>query len=209
MNHATAAAVLALALAGIAPAAQAQQFAVTAEQVNLRAGPDPNYPLVATLPPRVQVTVYGCLSDYSWCDVGAGWDRGWVYAANLQYVQQNRVVPLPAIGAAVGIGVLAFVLNDYWHDHYRQRQWYNDRNRWDRYYRDHRYARPDDRYRDRNRDNHRDGRNDGRNDGRYDRGQQPAPIGRAPAPQPPRVLRNDPNSGWDSRNPDAPRPDKP
>jgi uncharacterized protein YraI len=198
MKHATASATLALALAAIAPAAQAQQYAITAEQVSLRAGPDPNYPLVATLPPRVQVTVYGCLTDYSWCDVGAGWDRGWVYAANLQYVQQNRVVPLPAIGAAVGIGVLAFVLNDYWHDHYRQRQWYNDRHRWDRYYRDNRSARPYDR----NRDNYRDGRND--------RNQQAAPIGRAPSPQPPpRALRNDPNSGWDSRNPDAPRPDKP
>ena len=202
MKFATASAALALAFAGLAPAAQAQQFAVTAEQVNLRAGPDPNYPLVATLPARVQVTVYGCLSDYSWCDIGAGWDRGWVYAANLQYLQQNRAVPLPAIGAAVGIGVLAFVLNDYWHDHYRQRQWYQDRNRWDRYYRDNRSPRPYDR----NRDNHRDGQRDGRND----RGQQAAPIGRAPAPQqPPRVLRNDPNSGWDSRNPDAPRPDKP
>jgi uncharacterized protein YraI len=101
MKYATAAAAIALALGG-ASAVQAQQLALTVEQVNMRAGPDPSYPMVAVVPPGVYVTVQGCLSDYRWCDVSFGPDRGWVFAANLQYAYENRVVPLPSIGAVGG-----------------------------------------------------------------------------------------------------------
>ena len=181
MKYAMAAA--AVALAAAASTAQAQQLAMTVEQANLRAGPDPSYPTVAVVPPGVYVTVQGCLADYRWCDVSFGPERGWVFAANLQYVYENRPVPLPSVGALVGIGVLAFVLNDYWHDHYRGRPWYHDRRYWDR---PHYGGRPS--WRDR----------DGRAQQGADRSE---PAGR--------VLRNDPNSGWDSRRPDAPRPDKP
>ena len=187
MKYATAIAAIALAL-GTASTAQAQQLAMTVEQVNLRAGPDPSYPMVAVVPPGAYVTVQGCLSDYRWCDVTFGPDRGWVFAANLQYAYQNRSVPLSSVGALVGIGVLGFVLNDYWHDNYRYRPWYNDRRHWDRHYHG-------GRARDRDHDRHS-----------RDRAERARP---APNPSPPRALRNDPNSGWDSRQPDAPRPDKP
>jgi len=45
----------------------AQTEAYTNSPANLRAGPAPDYPLVAQIPEGVLVSVIGCLSDYSWC----------------------------------------------------------------------------------------------------------------------------------------------
>jgi uncharacterized protein YraI len=120
---------LALAMAGISAVAQAQ-LAYTAMPVNLRAGPARDYPIVAVLPGGLQIAVQGCLHDYSWCDVAAGSNRGWVYAGNINYFYQNTYVPVLNYGSVIGLGVLVFVLDDYWGDHYRDRHWYPDRSRW-------------------------------------------------------------------------------
>jgi uncharacterized protein YraI len=100
------------------------------KSVHLRAGPGRAYPIVAILPPRFVVEVAGCLRDYTWCDVIAGVDRGWVYAGNLRYPHEGRDVPIRGFGAVIGIGIVAFVLLDYWHDHYGERPWYGQRHRW-------------------------------------------------------------------------------
>ena len=34
------------------------------------------------------------------------------------------------IVAAIGIGIIGFMLYDYWGDQYRDRPWYHDRDRW-------------------------------------------------------------------------------
>jgi uncharacterized protein YraI len=111
--------------------AQAQgQLAYTAKMVNVRAGPARDYPIVAVLPPGFPVGVQGCLPDYSWCDVIAEASRGWVYGGNINYAYQNSYVPVLNYGAIIGIGVLAFVLDDYWGRHYRNRPFYGERHRW-------------------------------------------------------------------------------
>lgn len=120
---------VALAAATFAGAAQAQA-AFTATAVHLRAGPAPDYPVVAVLPAGYQVAVQGCLGDYSWCDVLAGPERGWIYAANIHTPYQNTYVPVLTYGAVIGIGVLTFVLNDYWPHYYHDRPWYAQRERW-------------------------------------------------------------------------------
>ena len=51
-----------------ATAANAAQAFATAN-VNLRAGPGTDYPVVTTLSAGQILTIYGCLSDGSWCDV--------------------------------------------------------------------------------------------------------------------------------------------
>jgi uncharacterized protein YraI len=131
MKHPIATLVAAAALAlGAATAADAQQYASTSKDVNLRAGPGRTYPVVAVLPPQMQVLVYGCIPSYTWCDVAAGPDRGWVYAGNLLYDYDNRVVILPSVAAVIGIGIATFIIDDYWRDHYIDRPWWPQRQRW-------------------------------------------------------------------------------
>jgi uncharacterized protein YraI len=89
MKHWKAWAVLLLVLAGL-PAGAYAQWAYTAKDVNLRAGPARDFPLVARLPRGLSVSVAGCLSDFRWCDVVAGPNRGWVYAGNLVSSDRRR-----------------------------------------------------------------------------------------------------------------------
>jgi uncharacterized protein YraI len=132
MKHAALAAVT---LAFAAAAAQAQTvapvLAFTAKPVNLRAGPAREYPIVAVLPANLQVAVQGCLTDASWCDVVAGYERGWVYAGNIAYPYQDQWQPMVSLAPLIGIAILGFAFDDYWHQHYWNRPWYPDRSRWE------------------------------------------------------------------------------
>lgn len=118
-----------LALAG--PAAHAQvQFAYTAHPAEMRAGPAYGYPLVTLLPGGTQLSVQGCLIDYSWCDVVWGTSRGWVAAEAMSYYNQNRYEPLSVLAPVIGLAILGFALDDYWGHHYQDRRWYPQRERW-------------------------------------------------------------------------------
>jgi uncharacterized protein YraI len=120
---------LTVAMALLPGMAQAQA-AYTARDVHLRAGPSPQYLSIAVLPAGFQISVQGCLSNYSWCDVIAGPNRGWVYAANINYPYQSAYVPVLNYGAVIGIAVVGFIVGDYWTEHYRDRPWYPDRYQW-------------------------------------------------------------------------------
>jgi uncharacterized protein YraI len=111
---------LTVAMALLPGMAQAQA-AYTARDVHLRAGPSPQYLSIAVLPAGFQISVQGCLSNYSWCDVIAGPNRGWVYAANINYPYQSAYVPVLNYGAVIGIAVVGFIVGDYWTEHYRDR----------------------------------------------------------------------------------------
>jgi uncharacterized protein YraI len=131
MIHLLRIALAALAMLLAAGAAQAQgSVAFATRDVHLRAGPARDYPVVAVIPAGAQLLVQGCLPDYRWCDVLAGGSRGWVYAGNISSVYQGASVPLINYGTLLGIGVLGFILDDYWNDHYRGRPWYGERDRW-------------------------------------------------------------------------------
>ena len=117
-------------VAMVLPALAAAQTATTAKDVHLRAGPAREYPVVAVLPAGTEVSMQGCLSGYSWCDVIAGAERGWVWARNLDYLYQGAHVPLIPYAGQIGIVVAPFIFFDYWSEHYRNRPWYPDRDRW-------------------------------------------------------------------------------
>jgi uncharacterized protein YraI len=110
--------------------AAAQWDGYAAKPLNLRAGPAMEYPLVAQVPAGVSISVQGCLSDYQWCDVVAGPDRGWAYANNIYYPYQGANVPIRSYGPMIGIGIVAFALGSYWDQHYRGHAWYPQRQHW-------------------------------------------------------------------------------
>ena len=123
------------------PLLAAAQQAQTVKWVHVRAGPAREYPLVSQLPPAAPVSVQGCLSDFSWCDVIApDGARGWIYAGNLVYPYQSGNVPIVQYGTTVGLPVVTFVLGAYWGSYYRQRAWYGDWHRWDAW--NHQHFRP-------------------------------------------------------------------
>jgi uncharacterized protein YraI len=98
--------------------------------VNLRAGPDSSYPSVAMLGAGTPVAIQGCVDGWSWCDVASGNNRGWVAGNFLQEEYQGQRVLVPSYGVQIGIPIVAFVFGSYWDDHYRNRSWYHDRDRW-------------------------------------------------------------------------------
>src|SRR5688572_4250179 len=110
-------AVAGVLLSGIAAANAAPGYATA--NVNMRAGPDIDYPRVDLIPDGEPVEIAGCLSDESWCDVIWGGSRGWVVSEYLVFDYRGRYMPLPDIGlAAIRLPAIRFVANDYWGRHY-------------------------------------------------------------------------------------------
>ena len=95
--------------------------------VNLRAGPGTDYPVVTTLAAGTSLTIHGCLSGYSWCDVTWQGNRGWVSSNYLQASYQNRRVRVIEAGPPI----IRFNIGTYWGNYYSHRSWYRDRSRWE------------------------------------------------------------------------------
>jgi uncharacterized protein YraI len=142
--------------------ASAATPALVVTDLNVRAGPGTQYPAVTVFPRNSRVTVIGCTTGITWCDVSGRGVRGWVSARYLNFSHRGDRLLGPAYGASVGLPIITFQIGPYWDHHYRDRTWYRDRSRWDR--------RPDRRW-DRSRSERWEGRrSDGRSrDGRRDR----------------------------------------
>ena len=96
--------------------AHAYDGVVTAN-VNMRAGPDVEYPAVTMLPSGAAVSIQGCLDGWTWCDVIAGPNRGWVAGSYVENVYDGRPVVVADYGARIGIPIVAFALGAYWDHH--------------------------------------------------------------------------------------------
>ncbi|MGA7778140.1 MAG: SH3 domain-containing protein [Paraburkholderia sp.] len=108
----------------------AQVQAYTNQPVNLMAGPDDGYPVVTGLGPNQPITVMGCVSDYTWCDVTLDDLRGWIYGDAINYPYEGNYVPLESYGAVIGLPVVVFSIDSYWGHYYQGRPWYGERDRW-------------------------------------------------------------------------------
>src|ERR1700754_4998347 len=120
---------LGAAFLAFAAAAQSQN-AMTTEPADLYAGPDDSYPVVAQLDPNSPIQVFGCLDDWSWCDVGAGDLRGWMYSPDITYGYEGGYVPLYSYAPSLGIAIVPFSLDVYWGRYYHGRPWYSQREEW-------------------------------------------------------------------------------
>lgn len=118
----------------VTPAMARQMNGYTVRSTVMRAGPDYDYPAVQRLRANAGVTVFGCLRNWSWCDVGNRYDRGWVAGRDLVINYQGR---RRSITSNLGLGILAFVFGSYWDSHYRTRPFYSERQRWEQQYTNH------------------------------------------------------------------------
>ncbi|HWX66987.1 MAG TPA: SH3 domain-containing protein [Rhodanobacter sp.] len=110
--------------------AQAQADGYVTGNVNLLAGPDPDYPLIDQIPAGTEVSVQGCTDGWEWCDVIVYGDRGWIAGNYIEYEYQDQPVLLPEYGAQIGIPIVTFVIGNYWDHYYRSRPFYRERDRW-------------------------------------------------------------------------------
>ena len=110
-------------------AAALGQSAYTVREANVRAGPERDYPVVTRLPAGTPVEVTGCNEDWSWCEVIAEPDRGWVYAGSLEYPYEGRRIVILRHGY-IGLPIVPFVVGTYWDTYYRGRPWYGRRTYW-------------------------------------------------------------------------------
>jgi len=96
---------------------------------NLRAGPATRYPVIDYVGRGQQVHVYGCLRGYTWCDVSADGERGWLPGRNIEilYAGRRRVVTGGSVD--LGLAILPFAMGNYWANNYVDRPFYQDR-RW-------------------------------------------------------------------------------
>ena len=142
-----------LLLTAAPAAAETEGFPTT--DVNLRAGPDIAYPVIDLIPAGDPVTIIGCLSDWSWCDVAWYEIRGWVAADYIETVYEFERVYLPAYATLIALPVITFEFNTYWdsyyHERYHERPWYRDRDHWHSYWEEHRHERREHRRADRDR----------------------------------------------------------
>ena len=122
------------ALMMVIPAAAFAADGYLITNVNMRAGPDVQYPVVQVVPVNSWVSVQGCTTGWQWCDVIAGPSRGWIAGTYIAYMYNNQPVYIADYGAQIGIPVVSFVIGTYWGRYYLNRPFYRDRARW--------YARP-------------------------------------------------------------------
>ena len=126
--------VVALLASLLFPTIASAATAYSTTDVNMRVGPGTDYPIITTIYAGEPVTIYGCLSDWSWCDIEWYGDRGWVRGDYLDVFYESRHVYLPDYAPLIGLTVIVFNFDDYWDDHYHDgyhdRPWYRDRDRW-------------------------------------------------------------------------------
>ena len=91
---AAAALIGAFALPTIA-AAQSIAYTVPGGRTYMRAGPGVDFPIVAQVLGGSVVEVYGCLSDFSWCDSSVQGIRGWIASSRLEFDYAGGLVPFP------------------------------------------------------------------------------------------------------------------
>lgn len=68
------------ALLAFSGAAFAQTSVIATTDLNVRAGPGPQYPVVGVIGASQSTTLNGCLQNSKWCSVATQGGEGWVYS---------------------------------------------------------------------------------------------------------------------------------
>lgn len=88
---------VALATLILAGAAAIANPGVTTGAVNMRIGPGTQHSVIVVVPSSQSITIVGCLSGSSWCDVVWAGRRGWVSASHIYYTAPGYSVPVTTV----------------------------------------------------------------------------------------------------------------
>lgn len=129
MRQRTIYAVCTLVVVLLMPGMAAAVPAFSTANVNMRASPGVENPVVATIPGGSPVEIVGCLNGWSWCDTVWAGNRGWVAGAYLNAPWRGTIVPFVSHAPRLGVPILAYSGEVYWRRHYVGKPWYPRRAR--------------------------------------------------------------------------------
>ena len=92
--------------------------------LNQRAGPGTRFPVIATAPVGTPVSLFGCLSDLSWCDGAFQGNRGWFSARYLQLPYQGGYLTVADYVRYAYLPIVSFNISSYWANYYPTRPFY-------------------------------------------------------------------------------------
>ena len=98
--------------------------------VNLRAGPDTDFPAIVVIPSDEYVTIYACIEDLSWCDVSYADHRGWVAADYIRPFYQSRFMTVQEYAPLVALPSAPFDIKLYWTSFYRDQRFFGELDQW-------------------------------------------------------------------------------
>ncbi|CDM58554.1 MULTISPECIES: DUF1236 domain-containing protein [Rhizobium] len=93
---------------GSAGLAQADMAATAINDLNVRAGPGPQYPSLGIATRGSQAILDGCIQGSRWCRVDVNGVRGWVYAEYLQVQQGGSSVIVEQHQVDLGVPVVTY-----------------------------------------------------------------------------------------------------
>lgn len=105
-------------------AALAAQPAFTTTDLNLRAGPGTDYPVVDMIPGGARLRIEGCIAGYNWCSVVWRGEYGWAQGDYLAALYRGSRVVVVDEGPEIGLPIIGFDIGTYWRRHYRHRGFY-------------------------------------------------------------------------------------
>lgn len=93
---------------GSAGLAQADMVATAINDLNVRAGPGPQYPSIGIATRGSQAMLDGCIQGSRWCRVDVNGVRGWVYTQYLQVEQGGSPVVVEQHQSDLGVPVVTY-----------------------------------------------------------------------------------------------------
>lgn len=102
----------AAALTLIAGAAMANTTAHAVTDLNLRAGPGPQYPVIDVIARQDAAEVEGCLDSRDWCRVSYQGATGWAYGEYLTASLSDRPEPIVSADTTVEIATVTYENED-------------------------------------------------------------------------------------------------
>jgi uncharacterized protein YraI len=100
------------------------------DTVDLHAGPDTTFPVVASIPAEAHMQLEGCIHTWNWCDVSWNGQRGWVSGDDIQSVYENKPMVVTKIGPTMHVPVVTYDTQTYWDTYYKTAPFYTQRERY-------------------------------------------------------------------------------